>query len=148
MAAASFAKLKDAAVKHMIIISDGDPTPASAATLKSLKQQGVVVSTVGVGSHGMIGSDEMRRIANATGGKYYRVKSANALPKIYQKETRRIARPLIFEPKPPVQPVIVSQHEIVEGLEGALPPDQWFRADHGERESAGGSDSPLSAACR
>lgn len=126
MAATSFAKLKDAAVKHMIIISDGDPTPASANTLKLLSQQGVVVSTVGVGSHGVIGSDEMRRIAKATGGKYYQVKSANALPKIYQKETRRIARPLIFEPKPPVQPSIVAQHEIVEGLDGTLPPISGF----------------------
>jgi len=126
MAAVAFAGVKDAAVKHMIIISDGDPTPPSRATIQALIKQGVKVSTVAVGSHGFLGSKEMRSIATATGGKYYEVKSANALPKIYQKETRRIARPLVYEPKPPVQPSIVSQHEIAEGLDGALPPIDGF----------------------
>jgi hypothetical protein len=53
---------------------------------------------VAVGSHGILGSREMRRIATYTGGKYYEVKNANALPKIYQREARRIARPLVYEP--------------------------------------------------
>ena len=126
MAAGSFAKIKDAAVKHMIIISDGDPTPATQTTLQMLKTGQVKVSTVAVGSHGTLGSSELRRIATFTGGKYYEVKSANALPKIYQKETRRIARPLIYEPKPPVSPIVVGQHEIVEGLESGLPPISGF----------------------
>ncbi len=126
MAAAAFAGVQDAAVKHMIIISDGDPTPSSPGAIQALIQQGVKVSTVAVGSHGFLGHKELRNIATATGGKYYVVKNAKALPKIYQKETRRIARPLVFEPKPPVQPVIVSQHEIVEGLEGAFPPIDGF----------------------
>ena len=126
MAAVAFAGVKNAAVKHMIIISDGDPTPPTRATMQALIKLGVKVSTVAVGSHGFLGSKEMQNIATTTGGKYYEVKSANALPKIYQKETRRIARPLAYEPKPPVQPTIVSQHEIVEGLEGALPPIDGF----------------------
>jgi len=126
MAAAAFAGVKDAAVKHMIIISDGDPTPPTRGTIQALIQQGVKVSTVAVGSHGFLGSSELRKIATATGGKYYEVKNARALPKIYQKETRRIARPLVKEPKPPVRPVIVSQHEIIDGLEGAFPPIEGF----------------------
>ena len=126
MAAVAFAGVKDAAVKHMIIISDGDPTPPTRGTIQALIKQGVKVSTVAVGSHGFLGSKELRNIASATGGKYYEVKNANALPKIYQRETRRIARPLVFEPKPPVQPGIVSQHEIVEGLDGGLPPIDGF----------------------
>jgi len=126
MAAKGFAGLKNVAVKHMIIISDGDPTPSTGATINRLKQQGVKVSTVAVGSHGKLGSDEMRKIAMATGGKYYAVKSANALPRIYQREARRIARPLVYEPKPPVRPVIVSQHEILQGMEGGVPPISGF----------------------
>ena len=126
MAAKAFAGLKDAAVKHMIIISDGDPTPSTGATIRRLKQQGVKVSTVAVGSHGRLGSQEMQKIASATGGKYYAVKSANALPRIYQREARRIARPLVYEPKPPVQPAIVSQHEILQGMEGGVPPISGF----------------------
>ena len=126
MAAIAFAGVQDAAVKHMIIISDGDPSPSTPATLRRLIQQGVKVTTVAVGSHGTIGSGEMQKIANRTKGKYYVVKSAKALPKIYQSEVRRIARPLIYEPNPPVQPVVVAQHEIVQGIEGGIPPISGF----------------------
>ncbi len=126
MAATAFAGIPDAAVKHMIIISDGDPTPSTSAVLKRLKQQKVKISTVAVGSHGRIGSQEMQKIASFTGGKYYVVNNPNALPRIYQREARRIARPLVYEPKPPVSPSIVSSHEIVQGLEGSLPPISGF----------------------
>ncbi len=68
----------------------------------------------------------MQNIASATGGKYYIVNNAKALPKIYQREARRIARPLVYEPKTPVSPQIVSQHEIVQGLEKAFPPLTGF----------------------
>lgn len=128
MAAAAFAGLPPgaAAVKHMIIISDGDPTPPTAATINALKQQNVTVTTVGVDSHGMVGSPTMQRIAQQTGGKYYRVKSGNALPKIYQREARRVARPLVFEPRPPVVPQIVTNHEMLRGVEDAIPPISGF----------------------
>ncbi|MCA9237797.1 MAG: VWA domain-containing protein [Planctomycetales bacterium] len=128
MAATAFAGLPDAAVKHMIIISDGDATPPTRATINALKAQGAKVSTVAVGSHGSIGSKTMQDIATATGGKYYVVKSANALPKIYQREARRIARPLVYEPKPPVQPQVTAPtHEIIRGLDvDALPPINGF----------------------
>jgi len=126
MAASAFAGVKDAAVKHMIIISDGDPTPATDATLNRLKQLKVKISTVAVGSHGRIGSQEMQRIATSTGGKYYVVKSPKALPKIYQREARRIARPLVYERNPAFQPSIVSQHEILQGIEGGVPPISGF----------------------
>jgi len=126
MAATAFAGVKDAAVKHMIIISDGDPTPATTATLRRLKQLSVMISTVAVGSHGTIGSTEMQRIANYTGGKYYVVKSAKALPKIYQREARRIARPLVYDKDVPFTPNIVSQHEILQGVEDGVPPITGF----------------------
>jgi uncharacterized membrane protein len=125
-AAAAFAALTDAAIKHMIIISDGDPSPPTPGTLNALKAGKVKVTTVAVGSHGMLGSQVMQNIATATGGKYYVVSNANALPKIYQREARRIARPLVYEPKPPVSPQIATRHEIVQGLEGAFPPISGF----------------------
>lgn len=126
MAATAFAGVKDAAVKHMIIISDGDPTPPTRATMRRLIQQGVKVTTVAVGSHGIIGSQEMQKIANQTGGKYYVVKSANNLPKIYQREARRIARPLVYEPGTPMNANVVSGHEIIQGFEGGFPPISGF----------------------
>ncbi len=120
-AAVALAKLQDAAVKHMIMISDGDPSAPVPATIAALKQGGVKVTTVAVGSHGPAGSSTLQAIATQTGGKYYVVNNANALPKIFQREARRIARPLVYEPKPPVSPQIVTQHEIVQGLEDTFP---------------------------
>lgn len=125
-AAVALAKLQDATIKHMIIISDGDPSAPTASTVKALKDGNVTVSTVAVGSHGPAGSATLQNIATATGGKYYVVNNANALPKIYQREARRIARPLVFEPKPPVGPQIVTQHEIVQGLNDSFPPIDGF----------------------
>jgi uncharacterized membrane protein len=122
MAATAFSRLQDAAVKHMIIISDGDPSPPSAGTIRALSQQQVKVTTVAVGSHGILGSQTMRDIARQTGGKYYEVKNANALPKIYQREARRVAMPLVYE-KPDMAPIITSpEHEILRGVEGGVPP--------------------------
>lgn len=125
-AAAAFAGLADAAIKHMIIISDGDPSPPSPGTISALRTGGVKVTTVAVGSHGILGSQVMQNIATQTGGKYYVVNNAKALPRIYQREARRIARPLVFELNPPVTPQIVSKHEIVQGLDGVFPPVSGF----------------------
>ncbi|MEA1952013.1 MAG: VWA domain-containing protein, partial [Planctomycetota bacterium] len=52
MAAKGFARLPDAAIKHMIIISDGDPSPPSAGAINNLKKLKVTVTTVAVGTHG------------------------------------------------------------------------------------------------
>ncbi|HEY3392146.1 MAG TPA: VWA domain-containing protein, partial [Lacipirellulaceae bacterium] len=121
-AAVAFARLgSEVANKHMIIISDGDPTPPTGGTLQALVDGGVTVTTVAVGSHGILGSQVMQNIAKRTKGKYYVVSNANALPKIYQREARRIARPLFYEPNPAVSPRLVSQHEIVQGLPDNFP---------------------------
>ena len=95
MAQKAFAKVPDAAIRHMIIISDGDPSPPSPGTIASLvnMKPPVTVSTVAVGAHGQLGSRLLRRIAEDTGGIYYVAKTAKALPRIYQKEARRVARP-------------------------------------------------------
>ena len=102
----------------MIIISDGDPSPPSAAIIRDLVQQNVTVTTVDVAQpqHAPGGALLLQRIARQTGGKYYAIASASALPRIYQREVRRIARPLVYEPKPPVSPIVTTDHEIVQGL--------------------------------
>ena len=116
MAAASFAKLEEAAVKHMIVISDGDPSAPRQRTLNAYKDLGVKISTVAVGTHGPAGSTLLSRIARFTGGRYYVVRNPKALPRIFQKETMRIARPLVKE-KPGLQPIVNSQHEIIKGID-------------------------------
>ena len=123
MARAAFAGLKNVAVKHMICISDGDPARPRQSTLRQLKKLGVKVTTVAVGAHGTVGHQTLQDIARQTGGRYYVVRSPNALPRIYQQEARRVARPLIVERD--IQPEIVSDHEILRGIT-AVPPIRGF----------------------
>ena len=122
MALSSFAKIQDAAVKHMIVISDGDPSPPSMSVLQAFKSMGVKVSTVAVGTHGPAGSFTLQRVAQTTGGKYYVVKSAKALPRIFQKETMRVARPLVKE-QPGIPTAIKFRHEILQGIDSVPPID-------------------------
>jgi uncharacterized membrane protein len=124
LAAAAFSKLRDAAMKHMIVISDGDPSPASNNVLQAYKDLGVKITTVAVGTHGPAGHMELQRIANFTGGNYYVARDAQALPRIFQREARRVARPLVKETV--VQPIVTGQHEILRGIESLPPPINGF----------------------
>jgi uncharacterized membrane protein len=125
MAAASLTRAP-ASVKHCIIISDGDPSDPSPATIASFKKNNVTISTVAVASHGLTESRRLRNIAQATGGKYYAVASGKALPRIFQREARRVAKPLVFEPPGGVVPEIVFPHALLEGVDPALPNIRGF----------------------
>ena len=125
MARDAFKKLQDAAVKHMIIISDGDPSAPTSGVINSLKGMQVKVSTVAIGTHGPAESSLLKRIANQTGGTYYAVNNPKMLPRIYQKEARRVSRPLIFERKDGLTPRVRFPHEMIQGIE-SVPPITGF----------------------
>jgi uncharacterized membrane protein len=91
-------KSTNAAMKHMIVISDGDPTPPSPSVLQAFVDANIKISTVAVGAHGSIEQATLKSIADATGGNYYAVANPKALPRIFQREARRVAKPLIYEP--------------------------------------------------
>lgn len=118
MSLAEFNKVK-ASVKHMIIISDGDPTPPTGI-LPQYKAAGIKISTVAVGTHGAAGSNTLQKISAATGGKYYVVKNPKALPRIYQREARRVARPLIYEPTNGVDVNVVFKGQMLRGIDDNL----------------------------
>ncbi len=119
-------KRTKASMKHIIIISDGDPNKPSDALLRQFKANKITVSTVAVGTHGPAGSKTLKHIATMTGGRYREAKSPKALPSIYQREARRVAKPVIKESKTGMNVVEVtggSGHEIMSGIEvGSLPP--------------------------
>jgi uncharacterized membrane protein len=126
LAIASLKKVS-ASVKHMIIISDGDPTPASNGVLNDFANNKIKISTVAVGAHGVVGTAELKRISKVTGGNYYEVTNAGALPKIFMREARRVARPLVYEPEGGVVPVTqLPGHEIMSGINGQLPNIRGF----------------------
>ncbi len=91
--------VRDAMSKHIVIISDGDPTPPSARVISQLAASKVTVTTVLTAAHGNDpgAMSIMRNLAMRTKGNFYNVTNPRALPRIYQKEARSISRPLIFE---------------------------------------------------
>jgi len=120
---------KAVAVKHMIVLSDGDPGAPRTATIKRLRAMGVTISTVAVDAHGTAESQNLQTIAANGNGKYYSVnKSKNpvkALPRIFQTEARRVSRPILFEPQSPFPVKQVSEHPMMSGI-SELPPIKGY----------------------
>jgi uncharacterized membrane protein len=123
MALKGMSGLTDAAVKHMIVISDGDPAPPSASVVAAFRRATppITVSTVAIGTHGPANSAILKSLAQDTGGKYYEVRNNNALPRIFQREARRVARPLVYEKADGFSPQVSFPHEMISGLD-KLPP--------------------------
>ncbi|MCO5166828.1 MAG: glutamine amidotransferase [Planctomycetes bacterium] len=97
----------NASVKHMIVMSDGDPSPPSPALLGQCRDNRISVSTICYFAHdGAQGASAqtMRRIANVTGGKFYYLDDPKDLPRLFIKEAQRVSRSLIvnqtFVPTP------------------------------------------------
>jgi hypothetical protein len=110
--------------RHIIIISDGDPTPPTRQLVNQLAANKVTVTTVLTAAHG---NDPgalraMRDLATQTKGRFYNVTNPKALPRIYQKEMRIVSRPLIFEQPNPWAPRLNTPSEPVTGLSADLPP--------------------------
>tara|TARA_R110002049_G_scaffold27321_2_gene93985 strand:+ start:44155 stop:47187 length:3033 start_codon:yes stop_codon:yes gene_type:complete len=120
MAVAGLARTP-ASIKHCIIISDGDPSNPSPTTINAFKTNNITISTVGVATHGMTESRRLQNIASATGGEYYYVQSGRALPKIFQREARRVARPLVYEPDGGATPEVIFPHALLDGVPRVLP---------------------------
>jgi uncharacterized membrane protein len=115
----------DAMSKHIVIISDGDPTPPTNTVINQLAASKVTVTCVLTAAHGNDSNaiNVMTNLANKTKGRFYNVTNPKALPRIYQKEARSISRPLIFEQQPPWLPKMnYPTTEPVTGIADPLPP--------------------------
>lgn len=109
----------DASAKHMIIISDGDASPPSAALLQQFVANKVSVSTVSVFPHGNVEIKLMGSIAKATGGRYYpSPKDPKQLPAIFIKEAKTLRRTAIQNRV--FTPEVESVSPILKGIE-AMP---------------------------
>ncbi len=93
--------------KHCIVISDGDPSGPTQATIGQFVQNKITVSTVAVFPHSMGAASpdvqKMKAIAEVTGGQFYSVLQQNqlaTLPQIFIKEAQTIKRSLIWEGDP------------------------------------------------
>lgn len=110
----------DAATKHMIIISDGDPSPATPELLDQFVASKISVSTVAVFPHGGMEQQTLEAIAGYTGGRYYFVnENPNVLPQIFIKESKTLKRSMIQNKE--FTPEVGFPSPILKGLD-RMPP--------------------------
>jgi len=88
-------KASDAAAKHMIIISDGDPSPPTPDLVNQFLAAKISVSTVVINPHGGEDIPVMQSLAGVTGGHHYLVMDPNELPSIFIKEAKTLKRSMI-----------------------------------------------------
>lgn len=113
----------DAATKHMIIISDGDPQLAPPALMQRFVDDKITVSTVAIFPHGGTEIGTLRNIANATQGRYYFPADPNELPSIFIKEAKTLKRSMIQEKE--ISPEVGFPSQVLEGI-GGMPSLQGF----------------------
>ena len=112
--------------KHVIVISDGDPSQPSQPLIDSFAKMGITVTTIMFAGHGTaLHRQTMRAIASYTGGRFYNEPSPKELPQIFNKEAAVVSRSLINEGS--FQPVVnfsvsgpTKTIESVPGLRGFI----------------------------
>lgn len=85
----------DAAMKHMIVISDGDPSPPQPELIKNFTNAKISVSMVAINPHGGQDVSIMQSIATTTGGRYYFPQNSSELPSIFIKEAKTLKRSML-----------------------------------------------------
>jgi len=118
----------DAAQKHVIVISDGDPQPPTTQLLNQCRQAQITVTGVAIFPHSPADKQNLLRVARLTGGRYYDVSDPQKLPQIFVKEAQVVRRSMIivvrrsmiieetFSPSP-----AFSLSETIRGLSLPLP---------------------------
>ncbi len=101
----------DAAVKRIIIISDGDPGGPNPTLLSDLIKAKISVSTVCISPHSPNDQLMLSNLAKNTGGKYYYVTNPRTLPQIFSKEASVVKRGMMIEKE--FTPAIKHASELV-----------------------------------
>ena len=108
-----------AKIKHIILLGDGDAEDTYYPLVHKIRQAGMTISTVATGGGtGGFGADyaTMQNIARWGGGRYYQSDNVDAIPQIFLKETKQIARTGIVEGR--FNPEIVNESPIIADLPG------------------------------
>ena len=108
---------------HFVILTDGDPAPPESSILKEFRQAGIAVSVVHVNLHGPVTNKLPQTIASSTGGRYYQVRRSKAavFERIFVRECRTVAQPLIHAPDTVTRMKLVSGSALSTLLPEPLP---------------------------
>ena len=111
-------KANDAGVKHMIVISDGDPVPPPPPLMQAFVDEKISISTIGINPHTPNDTRLLKTIAQATGGRFYEPQDASQLPSIFIKEAKTLKRSMIQNVR--FTPQVEFPSPVLKGIE-ALP---------------------------
>lgn len=111
------------AVKHCIVISDGDPqlNAVGLKVLADMRAAAVTCSAVGVATHSAAEDGKLTKMAEgaARGGKYYKVVRPEDLPAIYMRESRRVSQSFLYTKE--FNPKLVLRSGATDKLDSPLP---------------------------
>ncbi|MBI1291342.1 VWA domain-containing protein [bacterium] len=113
LAAKALSEVK-AQTKHIVVISDGDPSPPDQDVVNSIRNQGITVSAVAIAPHSGMTVDTLEQMAYWGGGNFYYPKTSSELPRIFTKEATVVRKSLIREER--FNPVSNMQSEILTGF--------------------------------
>jgi uncharacterized membrane protein len=85
----------DAAMKHLIVISDGDPSPPTPQLVQGFVDAKISVSMIAINPHGGTDASIMESISQMTGGRYYFPQDPSQLPSIFIKEAKTLKRSML-----------------------------------------------------
>jgi uncharacterized membrane protein/predicted secreted protein len=110
----------DAAQKHVIVISDGDPAAPTPQLLSQLAAAQITCTGVCIFPHSPASKGTLQQMAIATNGRYYDVTDPTTLPQIFIKEAQVVRRALIIE-EPFMPQIALGLSEILKGVTPPLP---------------------------
>lgn len=114
--------------RHVIMISDGDPTQPPTTLLDKYVKAGITISTVGIYPHSGGDTSRMQYISNYAKGRHYHINTAAGLasvPQIFIKEAQTVRRSLIQESPPIVPSVQGGASESLRGVTGVPALTGW-----------------------
>ena len=114
-------KASSASIKHVVVISDGDPAYPSDAAVNAITADKITISAVGISPHSATDTNRLAHIAQLGKGRYYEPLNPNELPQIFIKEAAMVRRSMIFEEIFTPRAALVS--ELTRGIDpGEYPP--------------------------
>jgi Mg-chelatase subunit ChlD len=111
----------EASLKHVIVLTDGHTPKANFQSLvSSMRDREITTTGVAVGND----ADRvlLADIGQRGGGKFYTVTNPKAIPRIFMREARRVAMPLVFEDAAGIGTQVATPGDLLAGIKGPLPP--------------------------